>query len=44
MKFFRIQNEEASDSSLKYVLFSFVILLIVGSFFLQLSMGLCPVP
>ncbi len=44
MKFFRIQDEEASHSSIKIVLFTFVVILIVGSFFVQLSMGLCPVP
>lgn len=45
IRFFRLGEEEGSpNSSLKISLFVFLIVLIVGSFFLQMSMGICPVP
>jgi|GEM_PF-1389796 hypothetical protein len=46
MKFFRpnISKDEEVGSSWKYFFWGFVMLVIIGSFFLQMSMGLCPVP
>ncbi len=44
MKFFRPQNNDNTFSTSKVALFLFVAALIIGSFFLQIGMGLCPVP
>ena len=38
------ESENSSQSSFKLTLFIVLIVLIVGSFFLQMSMGICPVP
>lgn len=44
MKIFRPNTDASSGFSLKLTFFVVVILLIVGSFFLQMSLGICPVP
>ena len=46
IRFFRLQNNsgESSSSTLKVWLFVILLILIIGSFFLQMSLGLCPVP
>lgn len=45
IRFFRMQrDEDSSNSYLKISLYAFVVILIVGSFFLQMSLGICPVP
>jgi hypothetical protein len=44
MKFFRPDTSETTAPSWKYLFWGLVMLVIVGSFFLQMSMGLCPVP
>jgi hypothetical protein len=44
MKIFRPKPEESSGFSLKITFLAILILLIVFSFFLQMSLGICPVP
>lgn len=45
IRFFRIEPEEDSEgSSFKYFFLAIIVVLVVGAFFLQLSMGICPVP
>jgi len=45
IQFFRPNpGSDSESSSLKYLLMGILIVLIVGSFLLQMSLGLCPVP
>lgn|GEM_PF-4774770 len=44
MDFFRIDHRESSFSELKWIIFAVVTGLIFISFFLQMSIGQCPVP
>jgi len=44
MKFFRIHTDDGLPSVWKLVVLAVVILLVVGSFLLQISLGVCPVP
>jgi len=43
IRFFR-QQHDGSGSWTSYVVFGVLVVLIVGGFFLQMSMGICPVP
>jgi len=45
IRFFRIQEQDDSGSpSFKFWVFAVLIIVIVVSFFLQMALGLCPVP
>lgn len=44
MKFFRIHTDEGRPSIWKLTVLAILVLLVVGSFFLQISLGVCPVP
>lgn len=45
IRFLRLNNDEqSSGSSLKVWLFAILLIFIIGSFFLQMSLGICPVP
>ena len=44
MKFFRIHTDEDGPSTWKLAVVAILVLLVVGSFFLQISLGVCPVP
>lgn len=44
MKFFRPNISDESPSKWKIFFWAFITLVIVGSFFWQMSLGLCPVP
>lgn len=44
MDFFRPDDKEFNFLSPKVLLFFFVATLIIGSFLVQISMGICPVP
>lgn len=44
MEFFRNNPEEKSGSSMGFLVMIIAIGLIVGSFLVQVAMGLCPVP
>ena len=44
MKFFRPDHSESTGATWNYFFWGAVMVVIVLSFFLQMSMGLCPVP
>jgi len=44
MKFFRIHTDDGPPSFWKAAVLAILILLVVGSFFLQITLGVCPVP
>ncbi|WP_171032897.1 hypothetical protein [Fodinibius saliphilus] len=45
IRFFSMDTQDESNNSpVKTVIFTLLMILIIGSFFLQMSMGICPVP
>ncbi|HEX6983416.1 MAG TPA: hypothetical protein VF181_11720 [Balneolaceae bacterium] len=44
MKLFRMESDNQTASPLRAIFFIVIVLLVIGSFFLQMSLGHCPVP
>lgn len=44
MKFFRIQTTNGASSTLKTIVWAWIAAAVVVSFFIQMSLGICPVP
>jgi len=44
MNYFRVEDDEKPFLGMKWIVLGAVAALVVFSFFLQMSMGLCPVP
>ncbi|MGD8427205.1 MAG: hypothetical protein PVH63_06215 [Balneolaceae bacterium] len=44
MKLFRLQPDDSPPSLWKMAFLAILVLLVVGSFILQISLGVCPVP